>query len=482
MAPTVWRGRSLRWRLAVGLGAVLVVVALVVAAALATRVESDDEHGADAPGMPTVPEPDPVLEDLPADAPEPTPAALSALIDPLAAAPAVGDLSGVVLDNATGESLWEKDPGRARTPASTTKLLTALAAFAEVAPDHRLDTTLAQGEKEGELVLVPGGNVTTAAGEESTFVPRTDTLDEYVDLARSTGTDFTSLTVAPGPYEGDDMAPGWNPEDIAGGYLARVQPWMLDAGRIDPTEDESPREGQPLRAAANALASRLGIDAGAVSVSETPVPVAKEIGSVDSATMAERARNILDDSDNVGADALCHEAAMAQTGIADAAPVANGKAGFSDPAQRVSIAEATSGVLATLRDKGIDTTGTVLSDCSGMSSENRISAAVLADVLHLAAGPDASPAARALLEGLPIAGGSGTLLDRYGPGTPAAPGAGWIRAKTGTLSGVSTLAGVVATKDGRSLSFVLMSQGTNPDDARPGIDRIAAALRGCGCR
>ena len=74
------------------------------------------------------------------------------------------------------------------------------------------------------------------------------------------------------------------------------------------------------------------------------------------------------------------------------------------------------------------------------------------------------------------------LLDRFAAGSGAEDGAGWVRAKTGTLSGVSSLAGIVTTSDGRSLSFALMSEGTNPADARPGLDRIAALLRDCGCR
>ncbi|WP_333619237.1 D-alanyl-D-alanine carboxypeptidase/D-alanyl-D-alanine endopeptidase [Dietzia sp.] len=480
MAAKVWRGRSILWRLGAVLVAMCVVIALIVAAALATKVETDDET--DAAPMPTVPDPEPALEDLPADAPEPTPTALAAILDPLAAAPEVGELSGVVVDNATGEYLWQKDAKRARTPASTTKLLTALAVFSTVPSDHRISTTLAKGTEPGQLVLIPGGDVTTAQSTKSTFFPGTDTLDDFVALAKESGETFTSLTVAPGPYEGDDMAPGWNPEDIPGGFLTRVQPWMLDAARTDPAVDEAPREGQPMRAAANQFASRLGIDQSAVTVSDKPVAVGDEIGDVESGTLADRARNVLDVSDNVGADALCHEAAMEKTGIADADPISEGKAGYSDTAQRVSIREATDGVLATLREKGIDTTGTTLSDCSGMSSENKISADVLAQVLHVAAGPDASPQERAMLGGLPIAGGSGTLLDRFAAGTPAAAGAGWVRAKTGTLSGVTTLAGVVATKDGRSLSFALMSEGANPADSRPGVDAMAAALRGCGCR
>jgi D-alanyl-D-alanine carboxypeptidase/D-alanyl-D-alanine-endopeptidase (penicillin-binding protein 4) len=89
---------------------------------------------------------------------------------------------------------------------------------------------------------------------------------------------------------------------------------------------------------------------------------------------------------------------------------------------------------------------------------------------------------RPLLDGLPVAGGSGTLSTRYDQG-PATQGRGWVRAKTGTIpvERVHTLAGVVLTEDDRVLVFALMSNGGD-SGAPAALDRISARLRGCGCR
>jgi D-alanyl-D-alanine carboxypeptidase/D-alanyl-D-alanine-endopeptidase (penicillin-binding protein 4) len=57
-----------------------------------------------------------------------------------------------------------------------------------------------------------------------------------------------------------------------------------------------------------------------------------------------------------------------------------------------------------------------------------------------------------------------------------------VRAKTGTLTGVSALAGQVTDSDGRLLTFALMANGTSQSQSRPQLDALAAALRGCGCR
>jgi D-alanyl-D-alanine carboxypeptidase/D-alanyl-D-alanine-endopeptidase (penicillin-binding protein 4) len=84
--------------------------------------------------------------------------------------------------------------------------------------------------------------------------------------------------------------------------------------------------------------------------------------------------------------------------------------------------------------------------------------------------------------GLPVAGLTGTLADRFtGPGTRRA--AGFVRAKTGTLLRVSTLAGTVVDAEGRLLAFAFMSDATRDIDAsRIALDQAAAALAACGCR
>ncbi|HET8642999.1 MAG TPA: D-alanyl-D-alanine carboxypeptidase, partial [Pseudonocardiaceae bacterium] len=88
---------------------------------------------------------------------------------------------------------------------------------------------------------------------------------------------------------------------------------------------------------------------------------------------------------------------------------------------------------------------------------------------------------RPMVNGLPVAGGSGTLAERYLAG-PSVPGRGHVRAKTGTLEGVNSLAGIVVDADGRLLVFALLSNGSTAATARPALDAIAAALRTCGCR
>ena len=77
------------------------------------------------------------------------------------------------------------------------------------------------------------------------------------------------------------------------------------------------------------------------------------------------------------------------------------------------------------------------------------------------------------MKGIILAGGSGTLTDRY----QDLPGRGWVRAKTGTLTGTSALAGVVTADSGRVYSFALLSNGSDILAARAALDRFASAIR-----
>jgi D-alanyl-D-alanine carboxypeptidase/D-alanyl-D-alanine-endopeptidase (penicillin-binding protein 4) len=107
---------------------------------------------------------------------------------------------------------------------------------------------------------------------------------------------------------------------------------------------------------------------------------------------------------------------------------------------------------------------------------------LLTGVLEAAASPD-HPRLRGLFAGLPVAAYSGTLAKRFG-GPAASSGAGEVRAKTGSLSGVSALAGVVVADNGRQLAFAAVANGfpgNGGEAVASSLDRIAAALAGCGC-
>jgi D-alanyl-D-alanine carboxypeptidase/D-alanyl-D-alanine-endopeptidase (penicillin-binding protein 4) len=130
---------------------------------------------------------------------------------------------------------------------------------------------------------------------------------------------------------------------------------------------------------------------------------------------------------------------------------------------------------------GLPADQATLYDGSGLSRHDGISPAMLTAVLALAAAGRA-PAVSSLFGGLPVAGWSGTLRTRFVTPAPNRIGQGIVRAKTGSLSGVNTIAGELVTNDGRLLVFAIMANGSRAAvPARIGLDRIAAKLVACGC-
>ncbi|PND53257.1 D-alanyl-D-alanine carboxypeptidase/D-alanyl-D-alanine-endopeptidase, partial [Rhodococcus sp. ENV425] len=165
-------------------------------------------------------------------------------------------------------------------------------------------------------------------------------------------------------------------------------------------------------------------------------------------------------SDNVLAEAVGREIAAAEG---------------AEPSFRGAV----DSVSAVLREAGFDLTGLTLHDVSGLSVDNRIPAQLLDGVMAAAAGTEQA-SLRPMLDYLPVAGATGTLSERYA--STNRDGAGWVRAKTGTLSQASGLTGFVVDTDGRVLTFALLSNDRPPGESRPALDAVAATLRGCGCR
>jgi D-alanyl-D-alanine carboxypeptidase/D-alanyl-D-alanine-endopeptidase (penicillin-binding protein 4) len=114
-------------------------------------------------------------------------------------------------------------------------------------------------------------------------------------------------------------------------------------------------------------------------------------------------------------------------------------------------------------------------DASGLSRDNAVAVDSLVDALHLGA---TSAVQAPMLSGLPVAGFDGTLAERFEAGS--ASGAGVVRAKTGTLTGITAEAGVVTSCDGVLLAFAFVAdEVVDTEAARAAFDEAAAALSRC---
>lgn len=124
-----------------------------------------------------------------------------------------------------------------------------------------------------------------------------------------------------------------------------------------------------------------------------------------------------------------------------------------------------------IRHIGLDPTHYQIADGSGLSLYNYLSPELLGRMLRYAYNND--DIYRHLLPSLPIAGEDGTLRKRM-RGSAAQ---GNVRAKTGTVEGVSTLSGYLTTATGNLLCFSIMNQGIrHTSTGRNFQDRVCKAL------
>jgi D-alanyl-D-alanine carboxypeptidase/D-alanyl-D-alanine-endopeptidase (penicillin-binding protein 4) len=399
----------------------------------------------------------------------PTAAGVRRVLGPILEDPALGRHNGAyVYDASRNKVVFSTGTAKPYAPASTLKLLTTTAALATLGPDHWFTTkTVSLGG--GNIVLVGGGDPLLMAKRSAgpQIVPQRATLQ---DLAAQTARELRAqgirsvklgydATLFTGPAENAK----WLPAYVAEGIASRTSALWVDEGRLKPGTEK--RATSPSLAAASAFAGQLraaGLTVSGPRAMEAP-STATTVARVRSAPLGEIVEHVNLHSDNDGAEVLLRHIGLATDSGG-------------------SYAGGLKGVRVALTGLGLKLGDARLEDGSGLSRTNRVPLDLLAGVVRVAASGD-EPELSHLLTSLPVAGFSGSLEDRFaGPGT--ATGAGLVRAKTGTLTGIHSLAGFVRDRTGTVLVFALATDSAPPNkplEARAALDRAASALAGCGC-
>ncbi|WP_130012640.1 D-alanyl-D-alanine carboxypeptidase/D-alanyl-D-alanine-endopeptidase [Serinicoccus sediminis] len=388
-----------------------------------------------------------------------------------------------IRDALTGEPLGDRYSSRLVTPASTTKLLAAAAVVTALEGDRTFTTRVVAGADPDEVVLVAGGDMLLADGDGDP-----EAVAGHAGIADLAGQTAASLAggdgqdAPEGPVrvsldltyaEGPDAVPTWIDRWVAEGFAGRVVQLGRSGDRARPF-NPSPRspEQQVARVFREALAEQ-GVEVAGAGDDETRAPEvevpaeARELASVESAAARDVLALALATSDNAMVEQLARQAAVADGEAADQESV-------------------TAWIRQTMVDDyGLDMTGVRIVDASGLSDGTLIPVAAVADVL--VAGADGShPRLQEVLAagGLPIAGYTGTLATRFHLEVHD-PAVGNARAKTGTLPGVSSLAGTVVTRDGRLLVYAMtaddIDEGSAAIEAASVLDEVVADLARCGC-
>ena len=446
-------------RITTVLAAVLAVVAMVLAMIIAPRFFTGEPEAFITPASAELePAAKVVLKDLNPNAPMPQEALLTSKLDAvLADKPDRTKFTAQVVDVESGTVLYDRNAAANGTPASSLKLVTAVAALDTLGADTQLPTTvLLDGDT---LILRGGGDVLLGDGESNPEHPK-----GYAGLAtlaersakelKKRGVSSVKLWLDDSLFADAQNNPDWDKSLYTSNNIAPVYPIAHYAGRAA-ENTKSAYQDDSAAQARKVFAAALSKEIKVVEDGRGAYEGGDQIAQVLSAPLRDVIKHMLLVSDNYIAETMGRLVAIAKN---------------MPPAQ------AGAAVAAVAGEQGAE--GVSLSDASGLAAVNQISPAALTTMLRSAA-TSPKPGLRELVYSLPVAGYNGTLMQRLGGDSTR----GLVRAKTGSLSGVATLTGMTTTQDGRLLAFSIFANQPNGSLAphKPTIDQAVAAIRGCGC-
>lgn len=327
----------------------------------------------------------------------------------------------IVVDEKTGEVVFEKNSYQTRKPASVIKLLSATAAYTYMNPSDSYTTSLWEGV-DSQSVVIQGSfdpwicdDAELAKKMERTSLPLIRWQIAQT-LSRITANEGDELTVYYSNFYPQDV-------ELIKKYL----------------------KNRNINARLQLLSPAAAIEKSSVQVLSSTSPTLQIILDW-----------TLTWSDNLLAERIARSASVAAGNTRDS----------------VGISTTFHNLFESL---GIKHNGLVVKDGSGLSRENRVTARQISDLLLVLSRDEKF---LPLLAGLPIGGVTGTLSERF---IETAPNAiGLVRAKTGTLYGTTNLAGFVESGSSEYIFVILADRHswsyTITKKVRAFVDRILGLI------
>jgi D-alanyl-D-alanine carboxypeptidase/D-alanyl-D-alanine-endopeptidase (penicillin-binding protein 4) len=407
-----------------------------------------------------------------------------------------------VIDVATGETVYAHQATKLYTPASLVKLLTSGAALAYLGAQKRFATRLlVDGPTEGGLVR--GHLMLKGEGDPTLAVADLDAMAARLK-AQGIKTVTGDVVADAGYFQPKAAgAPGWAWDDLVEPYAPPVSALSLSHNIIEVGVAPALLPGEAARVTLRPMSNYLALQAKVTTVAPNaaytldlirqPGPAGKEAwqlrGSFPAGAEPVTLGHAIADPARFAAVAMkealerqgiqVHGTARLGTAPANARAVVSHQSAPLADIVRTMNKESDNLIAETLlfhlgvrghgapgtREKGLrilagfleragwPATGYRLEDGSGLSRYDAVTPAQLTALLR--AMPAESLAYPAYLISLPVGGIDGTLAGRMG----APELRGRMRAKTGTMSGVSGLAGYLTTESGRTLAVAIMVNG-----------------------
>ncbi len=347
--------------------------------------------------------------------------AITSAFSQLVSTPALADPSVIVLDEITGEVLYESNANSPRKPASVIKLISATAAYTYLSPTDSYTTTLWEGV-DSKSVVIQGS------------------LDPWISYENSVAQKMGRTSL----------------ERFEFNALSRLK--KLNSGSTKNTtiyaSNLYPQEVRHLEKFLkdHKVSTKVVRIKGDVAIQKSASYV---LGST-SPILQRIIDWTLTWSDNLLAERIARLASVAAGNTLDDAGVA--------------ITFETM-----LNSMGISTSNLIVKDASGLSKENRVTAKQISQLLMVIYhDPQFAP----LINGLPVGGVSGTLENRFIETAPSA--VGLVRAKTGTLDGTTNLAGYVDSGDHEYIFVIIADRHSKSYSVtkrvRATVDRILGKI------
>lgn len=357
----------------------------------------------------------------------------SLLEDPLFETSQVGLM---VYDLTADSTLYTYNHRQMLRPASCMKLVTSITALDALGPNYEYQTALYYtGSIQGRTLV---GNIYCVGGFDP-MITQADVIT-LASSIRQLGVDsIRGLIVADRSMkESLDYGEGWCWDDENPILIP------LTIGRKDNFTSTLAEE-----------IARLGVNLEKVELMQGRKPAQAKMIDVCCHSIKQVLQRMMKDSDNFYAESMFYQTA-ASTG--------------HHPATAVDARNITKKLINRL---GLDANRYRIADGSGLSLYNYVTVELLVKLLrHAWRTPSI---AKALMPALPVAGVDGTLKSRM-QNTRAQ---GNVRAKTGTLTGISSLAGYCTAPNGHELAFAIINQGIlDKTTGKAFQDRVCQVL--CG--
>lgn len=347
--------------------------------------------------------------------------AISSAFSQLTAIPTLADPSVIVLDEITGEVVYEANASSPRKPASVIKLVSAAAAYTYMSPSDSFTTSVWSGI-DGKSVVVRGSLDPWMSYDHKVAVKMGRTSLERIE--------FNAISSI---------------KELNSGSTKKTTIYYSNLYAQDVAHFSNFLKEHHLP-----ITLKRVTDSGAVAKSN------EHILTSTSPTLEKILDWTLTWSDNLLAERI--------------ARLASAAAGNTLDDQGVAIT-----FTQMLTEMGISTSSLVVKDASGLSKENRVTAKQISQLLMVIYH---DPKFLPLINGLPVGGVSGTLQHRFIETAPTA--VGLVRAKTGTLNGTTNLAGYVESGEHQYIFVIIADRHSKSysvtKKVRATVDRILGKI------